>query len=48
LASRAGAVSEIAYGLGFKSVSHFTRRFRERFGCTPSECRAGAKPTIHG
>jgi signal transduction histidine kinase/DNA-binding response OmpR family regulator/ligand-binding sensor domain-containing protein len=36
LAARTGNVSEIAYGLGFKSLSHFTRRFRERFGCPPS------------
>ena len=39
LAAQSGTVSEIAYGLGFKSVSHFTRRFRERFGHTPSEHR---------
>jgi AraC-like DNA-binding protein len=36
LAAQSGSVSEIAYGLGFKNVSHFTRRFRERFGHTPS------------
>jgi DNA-binding response OmpR family regulator len=40
LAARTGTVSEIAYGVGFKSLSHFTRRFRERFKCTPSEYRA--------
>jgi signal transduction histidine kinase/DNA-binding response OmpR family regulator len=40
LAAQSGTVSEIAYGLGFKSVSHFTRRFRERFGHTPSEHRS--------
>ena len=40
LAAQAGNVSEIAYGLGFKNVSHFTRRFRERFAHTPSEHRA--------
>ncbi|UCF36843.1 MAG: response regulator [Acidobacteriota bacterium] len=34
-----GSVGEIAYGVGFKSVSHFTRRFRQRFGRTPSEYR---------
>lgn len=39
LQGRAGSVSEIAYGVGFKSVSHFTRCFRERFGLTPSRFR---------
>jgi AraC-like DNA-binding protein len=33
----AGSVSEIAYGVGFKSVSHFSKRFRQHFGRTPSE-----------
>jgi DNA-binding response OmpR family regulator/anti-sigma regulatory factor (Ser/Thr protein kinase) len=31
-----GNVSEVAYGVGFKSVSHFTNRFRERFDEPPS------------
>lgn len=31
-----GIVSEVAYGVGFKSVSHFTHRFRDRFGELPS------------
>jgi signal transduction histidine kinase/DNA-binding response OmpR family regulator len=39
LAARAGTISEIAYGVGFKSVSHFTRRFREKFGRTPTDYR---------
>ncbi|MCK1715904.1 MULTISPECIES: helix-turn-helix domain-containing protein [unclassified Bradyrhizobium] len=34
------SVSEIAYSWGFRNVSHFSRNFRERFGCTPSESRA--------
>jgi signal transduction histidine kinase/DNA-binding response OmpR family regulator len=33
-------VAEVAYGVGFKSVSHFSRRFRDRFGQTPSQYRA--------
>lgn len=33
------AVSDIAYSFGFSDVSHFTRRFRANFGCSPSECR---------
>ena len=32
-------VNEIAYGVGFKSVPHFSRKFRERFGATPTEYR---------
>jgi|GEM_PF-269279 len=32
----AGTVSEIAYGVGFKSVSHFSQRFREAYGEPPS------------
>jgi AraC-like DNA-binding protein len=34
-----GNVGEVAYAVGFRSVSHFTRRFRERYGRTPSEWR---------
>ena len=47
LAANSGTVSEIAYGLGFKNVSHFTRRFRERFGHTPSKHRAQRKDMGH-
>ncbi|MDX2056707.1 MAG: ATP-binding protein [Gemmatimonadales bacterium] len=32
-------VAEVAYGVGFKSVPHFTRRFRERFDTTPAAYR---------
>lgn len=32
-------VSDIAYSHGFSDLSHFTRRFKARFGCVPSECR---------
>ncbi|WP_022835233.1 ATP-binding protein [Salisaeta longa] len=37
-----GTISEVAYGVGFKSVAHFTNRFRERFGYPPSELQAAA------
>ena len=37
LASGKGNVSEVAYGVGFKSVSHFTNRFRERYDEPPSK-----------
>jgi signal transduction histidine kinase/DNA-binding response OmpR family regulator len=40
-----GTVSEIAYACGFKTVPHFTRRFRERFSSTPAAYRrSGAVP----
>jgi AraC family transcriptional activator of tynA and feaB len=36
-------VSDIAYSYGFSDVSHFTRRFKAEFGCSPSECRPQLK-----
>ena len=44
LAAEVGSVSEIAYSVGFKSVSHFSQSFRRRFGKTPSEYKAD--PTV--
>ena len=32
-------VGSIAHGCGFGSQSYFARRFRERYGCTPSDYR---------
>ena len=40
LAQNAGAISEVAYGVGFKSVSHFSRVFREQYGQSPTEYAA--------
>jgi DNA-binding response OmpR family regulator len=40
LEQHAGTVSEIAYGVGFQSVSHFCRCFRQTYGVTPSQRRA--------
>ncbi len=37
-------ISEIAYAWGFSDHSHFTRRFRDAFGMTPSECRERVAP----
>ncbi len=34
------SVSQVAYAVGFKTVSHFSQRFRERYGTTPSRFRA--------
>jgi DNA-binding response OmpR family regulator len=36
LSQQAGTVSEVAYKVGFKSASHFSRAFREHFERTPS------------
>jgi AraC-like DNA-binding protein len=41
LAARAGNVSQIAFRVGFKNVSHFSQRFRERYGATPSAYATG-------
>lgn len=35
-------VTKIAYKVGFKDPSHFTRRFKARFGVSPNEYRKGA------
>lgn len=35
-------ISDIAYSLGFSDMSHFTRRFKGQFGCSPSACRQQA------
>jgi len=37
LASHSGTVSEIAYDVGFNSLSYFSKCFQEQFGITPSE-----------
>jgi len=33
------SVADIAYGRGFNDAAHFSRTFRERFGCSPREWR---------
>jgi AraC-like DNA-binding protein len=35
-------VIDIAYGLGFKSASDFTRAFRRAYGMSPQDMRAQA------
>jgi signal transduction histidine kinase/ligand-binding sensor domain-containing protein/DNA-binding response OmpR family regulator len=39
LGAGAGSVAEVAYGVGFKSVAHFSNAFYERHGTRPSAWR---------
>ena len=39
LVEGAGTVAEVAYGVGFQSVSHFSQAFREVYGVSPSGYR---------
>lgn len=32
-------ITEVAFDCGFEDVSHFSRAFKQRFGCPPSEFR---------
>ena len=34
-------VSDIALASGFNEVTYFNRRFRARFGCSPTQYRGG-------
>ena len=34
------SVGEVAFGLGFKSAAHFSRRFKRIYGYNPSDGRA--------
>ncbi|MCJ1962357.1 helix-turn-helix transcriptional regulator [Novosphingobium mangrovi (ex Hu et al. 2023)] len=36
---RAVAISEVAYGVGFKSTAHFSRKFKQVFGLNPRDYR---------
>ncbi len=42
LAGKAGLVSEVAYGTGFKSLAHFSKCFKDEYGATPSDYMASA------
>jgi signal transduction histidine kinase/DNA-binding response OmpR family regulator len=44
LRAGAGAVSEIAYAVGFKSVAHFSNAFHDRYGERPSAFAARHRP----
>ena len=43
-----GSISEIAYECGFGDQTQFSRSYRARFGCTPSEARATARDPVTG
>ena len=36
LEAQSGTIADVAYGVGFKSVSHFSRSFRDAYGVPPS------------
>jgi DNA-binding response OmpR family regulator len=42
LQRRSGSVTEIAYSVGFESLSYFSRAYHERFGVAPSAHLGGA------
>jgi AraC-like DNA-binding protein len=37
------SISQLAYAAGFSDLSHFNRRFRQLYGCTPSEVRGALR-----
>lgn len=43
----ARSLTEIALSVGFKSSSHFSAAFRQRFGVTPRDYRAARQPARH-
>jgi DNA-binding response OmpR family regulator len=43
LVQRAGNVGDIGFAVGFKNLSHFIKRFRERYGQTPAAYAAGQR-----
>lgn len=40
---KTSSIAQLAYGAGFRDLSHFNRSFRRRFGATPSEMAARHK-----
>jgi AraC-like DNA-binding protein len=36
-------ITQVAYDVGYESASRFSTRFRDRFGCAPSDIRSAAK-----
>jgi AraC family transcriptional activator of tynA and feaB len=39
-------IGEIAFSWGFADLSHFTRRFKAKFGCTPGDYRKNTQPGV--
>ena len=37
LKQKKGTIAEVAYAVGFNSVSYFNRAFKEQFGSTPGD-----------
>ena len=48
LANRSGNVAEVAEAVGFASVSHFSKRFKERFDATPAAFSRQPDPRVVG
>jgi AraC-like DNA-binding protein len=44
LMSEQGTVADVAYAVGFNSLSYFCECFRERYGATPAAYRDRATP----
>lgn len=45
---RRRSIGEIAFAAGFLDLSHFSRVYRMRFGCTPREARVAAQKDAEG
>ncbi len=47
-ADATSSITDVAFNCGFKNLSHFSRAFRERFGCAPSAMlRLARRATQH-
>ena len=44
LEKKAGNVTEVAYQVGFSSLSHFAKAFKAQVGVSPSDYRNGLRP----